>query len=95
MRYGYSAQLREDLNSRVLAALRSHGMVNIALVAEEVRLRNLDENLALEDVELLVMQVAQLYGAAMELDGLAAVEAARFTSLPDIRRELSAIDSLG
>jgi hypothetical protein len=95
MRYGYSAQLREDLNSRVLAALRSHGMVNIALVAEEVRLRNLDENLALEDVELLVMQVAQLYGAAMELDGLAAVEAARFTSLPDIRRELSGIDSLG
>jgi hypothetical protein len=41
------------------------------------------------------MQVAQLYGAAMELDGLAAVEAARFTSLPDIRRELSGIDSLG
>ena len=69
MRYGYSAQLSEDLNSRVLAALRSHGMVNIAVVAEEVRLRNLDENLALEDVELLVMQVAQLYGAAMELDG--------------------------
>ena len=95
MRYGYSAQLREDLNSRVLAALRSHGMVNIALVAEEVRLRNLDENLALEDVELLVMQVAQLYGAAMELDGLAAVEAARFTSLPDIRRELSGVDSFG
>ena len=95
MRYGYSAQLREDLNSRVLAALRSQGMVNIAVVAEEVRLRNLDENLALEDVELLVMQVAQLYGAAMELDGLAAVEAARFTSFPDIRRELSGIDSLG
>ncbi len=92
MRYGYSAQLREDLNSRVLAALRSRGMVNIAVVAEEVRLRNLDENIALEDVERLVMQTAQLYGAAMELDGLTAVEAGRFMSLPDNPHELPGID---
>ena len=93
MRYGYSAQLREDLNSRVLAALRSRGMVNIATVAEEVRTHNLDENIALEDVERLVMQVAQLYGAAMELDGLTAVEAGRFTSFPDNQREAPGIDS--
>jgi hypothetical protein len=93
MRYGYSAQLREDLNSRVLAALRSRGMVNIATVAEEVRTHNLDENIALEDVERLVMQVAQLYGAAMELDGLTAVEAGRFTSFPDNQREVPGIDS--
>ncbi|WP_246691234.1 MULTISPECIES: hypothetical protein [unclassified Mesorhizobium] len=92
MRYGYSAQLREDLNSRVLAALRSRGMVNIAAVAEDVRTHNLDENIALEDVERLVMQVAQLYGAAMELDGLTAVEAGRFTSIPDDPCELRGID---
>ena len=88
MRNGYSARLREDLNSRVLAARRSSGMVNIALVAEDVRLHNLDENIALEDVERLVMQMAQLYGAVMELDGLTAVEAGRFTSLPDNPHEL-------
>ncbi|MGX5850806.1 hypothetical protein ACWGTO_27380 [Mesorhizobium sp. PL10] len=92
MRYGYSAQLREDLNSRVLAALRSRGMVNIASVAEDVRTHNLDENVALEDVERLVMQVAQLYGAAMELDGLTAVEAGRFTPHADDPRELHGID---
>lgn len=58
MRYGYSVQLREDLNSRVLAAIRSRGMVNIAAVAEEVRLANLDENIALENVGWLVVQTA-------------------------------------
>jgi hypothetical protein len=93
MRYMYSVQLREDLNSRVLAALRSRGMVNIAVVAEEVRLANLDENIALEDVERLVMQTAQLYGAAMELDGLTTVEAGRLTSLADNQHELLGIDN--
>ena len=92
MRYGYSARLREDLNSRVLAALRARGMVNIAVVAEDVRLRNLDENIALEDVERLVMQTAQLYGAVMELDGLTSVEAGRLTSLANDTHELPGID---
>ena len=39
MRYGYSDRLREDLNAQVLAALRSRGIINIATVAEEVRVR--------------------------------------------------------
>nr|WP_246800826.1 hypothetical protein [Mesorhizobium amorphae] len=73
MRYGYSAQLREDLNVQVLAALHARGIVNVAAVAEEVRRRNLAENIALEDVECLVVQVSQLYGAAMEFDGLTAI----------------------
>jgi predicted YcjX-like family ATPase len=93
MRYGYSARLRDDLNSRVLAALRARGMVNIAVVAEDVRLRNLDENVALEDVERLVMQTAQLYGAVMELDGLTSVQAGRSTWLADDKHELPGIDN--
>lgn len=70
MRYEYSAQLREDLNAQVLAALHARGIVNVAVVAEEVRRRNLAENIALEDIEHLVMQAAQFYGAPMEFDGL-------------------------
>ena len=73
MRYGYSAQLRDDLNVQVLAALHSRGIINVAAVAEEVRRRNLAENIALEDVECLVVQVAQLYAAPMEFDGLTAI----------------------
>ncbi|WP_245451655.1 hypothetical protein [Mesorhizobium waimense] len=73
MRYGYSAQLREDLNGQVVAALHSRGIINVAAVAEEVRRRNLSENIALEDIECLVVQVSQLYGAPMEFDGLTAI----------------------
>jgi hypothetical protein len=73
MRYEYSARLREDLNVRVLAALHTQGIVNVAVVAEEVRRCNLAENIALEDIEHLVMQTAQFYGAPMEFDGLTVV----------------------
>jgi hypothetical protein len=76
MRYGYSEHLRDDVISRVQAALLSAGIVNVAAVAEAVRVRNLAENVALEDIEHLVMQAAQFYGAAMEFDGLTTVATA-------------------
>ncbi|MCF6114442.1 hypothetical protein [Mesorhizobium muleiense] len=41
-------------------------------VAEAVRQRNLAENVALEDIECLVLQAAQFCGAAMEFDSLTA-----------------------
>jgi hypothetical protein len=68
MRYGYSVRLLEDVNSRVRTTLQSRITVNITAVAEEVRLRNLAENVALEDIECLVLQAAQLHGAAVEFD---------------------------
>ena len=83
MRYGYSAHLRDDVNSEVQAAWRSQGIVNIAAVAEAIRLNNLAENVALEDIEHMVMQAAQFYGAAMELDGLTAVDLATINPLPE------------
>lgn len=89
MRYGYSARLREDVNSLVQIARRSKGIVNVAAVAEDVRQRNLAENVALEDLEALVMQVAQLYGAAMEFDGLTAIDLEPFDMLPGKGAELA------
>lgn len=71
MRYDYSARLRDDVNSAVLTAFRTAGIVNISMVAEQVRIRNLAENVALEDIERLVLQAAQLIGAAIEFDGMA------------------------
>jgi hypothetical protein len=71
MRYDYSAQLRDDVSSAVLMALKKTGIVNITAVAEQVRVKNLGENVALEDIEHLVLQAAQLIGAAIEFDGLA------------------------
>jgi hypothetical protein len=74
MRYGFSARLQHDVNLRVQAALQSKGIVNVTAVAEDVRLRNLAENVALEDIEGLIVEAAQFCGAAMEFDSLAAFE---------------------
>ena len=70
MRYDFSVRLRDDVSSAVQTAFKTAGIVNITAVAEQVRVRNLAENVALEDIEHLVMQAAQLIGAAIEFDGL-------------------------
>lgn len=74
MRFGYSVHLCHDVDRQVWAAARCKGIVNVTAVAETVRLRNLAENVALEDIECLVLQAAQFYGAAMEFDSLAVFE---------------------
>lgn len=71
MRYDFSARLRDDVNSAVHTAFKQAGIVNVTAVAEKVRVRNLAENIALEDIEPLVLRAAQLLGAAIEFDGLA------------------------
>ena len=70
MRYEYSARLCDDVHSSVQRAFATAGIVNISATAEQVRVRNLAENVALEDIEYLVLQAAQLLGAAIEFDAL-------------------------
>ena len=70
MRYEYSTRLRDDVHSAVEMAFKTVGIVNISATAEQVRIRNLAENVALEDIEYLVLQAAQLLGAAIEFDAL-------------------------
>ncbi|RWM04991.1 MAG: hypothetical protein E5X80_09315 [Mesorhizobium sp.] len=60
--------MRDDAHRKVQEALRTNGIVNIIRLSEEIRLRNLEENFAREDIEDLVMQVAQIYGAPIEFD---------------------------
>ncbi|RUX08980.1 hypothetical protein EOA30_05095 [Mesorhizobium sp. M8A.F.Ca.ET.059.01.1.1] len=70
MRYEYSSRLLDDVNSAVQRAFEMAGIVNISAVAEQIRVRNLAENVALEDLQYLVLQAAQLLGAAIEFDAL-------------------------
>jgi len=70
MRYDYSMRLRDDVNAAVEKAFKTAGIVNITVTAEQVRVMNLAENVALEDVEYLVLQAAQMLGAAIEFDTL-------------------------
>jgi hypothetical protein len=65
---GYSEKLRNEAHRKVQSAIRAHGIVNLILLAEQIRLENLDENIAREDLDELVLQIAQFYGAAVEFD---------------------------
>ena len=65
---GFSNRLRDDAQCKVQQALRTNGIVNIIRLAEEIRVKNLADNIAREDIESLVMQIAQLYGAPIEFD---------------------------
>jgi len=77
----FSEKLREDAHRKVQEALRACETVNLIRLSEEIRLKNLDQNIAREDIESLVMQVAQLYGAAIEFDE----QALTALDLPDVR----------
>ena len=64
-----SARLGRDLIATVEAALRVCGTVNVPMIAEELRTRHLEENIALEDLSEMVMRQASRMGAAMEFHG--------------------------
>lgn len=68
MRLKYSNEFKADLSRSVMSSIAGTGIVNVPLVAEEIRRRNEIENIALEDVELLVLETAQMFGAALEFD---------------------------
>jgi hypothetical protein len=66
MRAFLSSFLMDDVMQTVDAALHRYGIVNVPQLAEEIRRRNVAENVALEDIEARVLMRAQARGAAME-----------------------------
>jgi hypothetical protein len=76
----FSDKLRDDAYSRVQKALRANGIIDIIGLSEEIRLNNIAENVAREDIENLVLHVAQLYGAPIEFDD----KALTALDLPDL-----------
>lgn len=64
----FSRELRLDVVSSVGRAATRYGVVNVPLLAEAIRLRNEQENVAREDIEGLVIQQAQTLGAAMAFE---------------------------
>jgi hypothetical protein len=64
----FSANFLSDLRQTVDSALSRYGIVNIPLLAEQIRKRNERENIALEDIEAKIMQLAQARCAIMEFE---------------------------
>ena len=64
----FSSNFLSELTRAIDAALAQHGIVNVPVLAEQVRRRNERENIALEDIEAKVMQLAQMRCAMMEFE---------------------------
>lgn len=61
--------LEFDILQTAQAAVSRFGVINVPVLAEEVRRRNERENVALEDVEYEILRQAQTLNAAIEFDG--------------------------
>jgi hypothetical protein len=68
MKRSFSHVLKSDIFRTAQCAASTHGVINIPLLAEQVRKRNEAENIALEDIECELLQQAQLLNVVMEFD---------------------------
>ena len=68
MKRSFSQSLKSDILRTAQSAASSLGVINISLLAEQVRKRNEAENIALEDIEYELLQQAQLLDVVMEFD---------------------------
>ena len=66
MKVHFTSAFYDDLNEALDTEIATNGMVNIPRVAEEIRLRNEDLNVALEDITYELMRRALARNALME-----------------------------
>lgn len=64
----FTQTLLSDISSTVDSALATAGIVNVSLLANQVQVRNINANVAIEDIAAELMRLAQGRGAAMEFD---------------------------
>ena len=66
MKVNFTPALHDELNAALDSEIASNGMVNIPRLAEEIRLRNEELNIALEDIAYELMRRALARNALME-----------------------------
>ena len=66
-----SAAMRQDIIQAIRTATANHRIVQISQLADEVRRRHLAENVALEDIEEMLVGYAQVFSVMMEFDSTA------------------------
>ncbi|PSJ56949.1 hypothetical protein C7I84_18905 [Mesorhizobium ephedrae] len=64
--------MRSIVRHAAHSAITRSGIINIPVLAEEIRRRNTRENAALEDIEYELLRLAQRLNAAIEFDRRAA-----------------------
>ncbi|MBX3579858.1 MAG: hypothetical protein KF723_21865 [Rhizobiaceae bacterium] len=64
----FTRALLSDISSAVDDALADVGIVNVSRLAQRVQTKNVEANVALEDIAAELMRMAQGRGAMMEFD---------------------------
>jgi hypothetical protein len=70
MKTRFTPTLYDDLDRLLDEAIVARGIVNIPRISEEIRLRNEELNIALEDIAAELMRRALARNALMEFDPL-------------------------
>lgn len=68
MNVSFSPQMMDDLNESLRNTWATNGIINIPVLANELRQRHEHENIALEDISAMLLSKAQMFSAAMEFD---------------------------
>jgi len=68
MRRIFSSRLQDDLVTSFRTELQKNRIINIPVLAEQIRNRNEAENVALEDISEWLMHYAKSVSAAMVFD---------------------------
>jgi hypothetical protein len=71
-----SERMRRDIESAVRSKTGETRVVDVFGLAEEVQLRFVDDNVALEDIAAVVAHLASQSGCALELDSKEALSEA-------------------
>jgi hypothetical protein len=66
MKLQFTPVFQDELNEALDTEIATHGLVNIPRLAEEIRLRNEELNIALEDISYELMRRALARNALME-----------------------------
>jgi hypothetical protein len=68
MNVQFSPKIMNDMAQTLQSTLARDGIINLPKLAEEIRQRNEDENIALEDIAMKLMEKAQILHATIEFD---------------------------
>lgn len=68
MKPQFSPRLMTDLTDTLHGAIADYGIVNVPVLAEEIRRRNEADNIALEDIAEHLLNRAQALSVAMVFD---------------------------
>jgi hypothetical protein len=68
MTFAVSTEIHDDIRVTIEAVMRSTGIINVPVLAEQIRVRNARFNAAIEDIEQAIVDRSRYLSASMMFD---------------------------